>query len=104
VSGRLLWRRERADAARLARDAPTEAARGEELLAGVRRMFDVEAEYPGAQGLLHPLLSGLALNFGGDPADDERVMAVLCAAEARLFDAGRLDSPFVYLVARRRAG
>ena len=102
ATGRLLWHRDRVDAARLARDAPAEAARGEELVAGVRRMFDVEAEYPGAEGLLHPLLAGLAPNFGADPSDDERVMTVLCAAEARLFEAGRLDSPFVYLVARRR--
>lgn len=103
ATGRLLWRRERTDAARLARDAPSEAARGEDLLAGVRRMFDVEVEYPGGQGLLHPLLAGLALHFGEDPASDERLLEVLCAAETRLFTAGRLDSPFVYLVGRRRS-
>jgi hypothetical protein len=67
-------------------------------------MFDVEAEYPGGQGLLHPLLSGLARNFGGDPAADERLLEVLCAAETRLFAAGRLDSPFVFVVGRRRSG
>ena len=69
--------------ARLAREAPAEAARGEELLAGVRRMFDVEAEYPGGQGLLHPLLSGLARNFGGDPAADERLRAIASESPER---------------------
>jgi SAM-dependent methyltransferase len=103
ASGRLLWRRDRMDADRLARETPAEAARGVELLAGVRRMFDVEAEYPGGQGLLHPLLSGLARNFGVDPAGDERVLEVLCAAEARLFASGRLDSPFAFVVGRRRS-
>jgi SAM-dependent methyltransferase len=102
VTGALLWRRERADAARLARDVPAEAARGDELLAGVRRMFEVEAEYPGGEGLLHPLLGGLASNFGADAAGDERVLEIVCAAEAHLFAAGRIDSPFVHLVARRR--
>ena len=101
ASGRLLWRRERPDPARLARDFPAEAARGEELLAGVRRMFEVEAEYPGGEGLLHPLLSGLSSNFGADSADDERLLEALCAAEAHLFAAGRLESPFVYFVGRR---
>jgi len=104
ATGGLLWRRERLDPGRLAREVPAEAARGEELLAGVRRMFEVEAEYPGGEGLLHPLLGGLASNFGADPSGDERVLEAVCAAEAHLFAAGRLDSPFVHLVARRRAG
>lgn len=103
LTGRLLWRRERPDPARLARETPAEAARGEELLAGVRRMFDVEVEYPLGEGLLHPLLAGLERNFGADPSGDERVLEALCAAEAHLFAAGRLDSPFVFLVARRRS-
>jgi hypothetical protein len=93
ATGRLLWHRDRVDAARLARDAPAEAARGEELVAGVRRMFDVEAEYPGAEGLLHPLLAGLAPNFGADPSGDERVMTVLCAAEARPLRGGPARQP-----------
>jgi SAM-dependent methyltransferase len=104
ITGRLLWRRERPDAARLAREAPAEAARGEELLAGVRRMFEVEAEYPLGEGLLHPLLAGLEGNFGADPSGDERVLHAVCAAEAHLLASGRLDSPFVVAVARRRSG
>jgi hypothetical protein len=103
ATGALLWRRERPDPERLERDAPAEAARGEELLAGVRRMFDVEAEYPGGEGLIHPLLAGLAQNFGADAAGDERVLETVCAGEAQLFAAGRLDSPFMHLVAKRRA-
>ena len=102
-TGRLLWRRERPDAARLARESPAEAARGEDLLAGVRRMFDVEAEYPGGEGLLHPLLAGLERNFGAEAAGDERLLEILCAAEAHLSAAGRLDSPFAFVVARRRS-
>jgi SAM-dependent methyltransferase len=103
-TGRLLWRRERPDPARLERESPAEAARGGELLAGVRRMFDVEAEYPVGEGLLHPLLAGLERNFGADAAGDERLLAILCAAEAHLHATGRLDSPFAVVVARRRSG
>jgi len=103
ASGQLLWKRERPDAARLERGFPAEAARGEELLAGVRRMFEVEAEYPGGEGLLHPLLSGLSTNFGADPAGEDRLLEALCGAEEHLFAAGRLESPFVYFVGRRGA-
>ncbi len=101
-TGRAAWRRERPDAAALARAQPHEAARSEELLALTRRRFSEEALYSGGGGLLHPLLSGLECNFGGDRADDERVLEVLCAAEAHLTAQGLVADDFAIFVGRRR--
>ncbi len=102
-SGRVAWRRERPDAAALARARPHEAARSEELPALVRRWFAEEASYSGAGGLLHPLLAGLEHNFGADRAHDERVLDVLCAAEAHLTAAGRVADDFAIFVGRPRS-
>jgi SAM-dependent methyltransferase len=93
-TGRILWRRERVDAARLSRESPAEAARSQELLALARTAFAAEAEYSGAGGLLHPVLSGLAANFRqGDP-EEEQLLRVLCAAEEHLTASGLIEDAF----------
>lgn len=94
----------RPDPAALARALPHEAARSAELLGLARRTLAQEALYSGSGELLHPLLSGLEGRFGKDPADDERVLEVLCAAEARLTRDGRLPDAFAIFVGRRRSG
>jgi SAM-dependent methyltransferase len=100
-TGRAIRWRERPDAGRLAREHPNEAALSTRLLALARRTFAEEAFYPAGGGLLHPLLSGLERNFGADHADDERVLAVLCAAEARLEAEGLAPDDFAIFVGRR---
>jgi protein-L-isoaspartate O-methyltransferase len=94
----------RPDAEECVRARPHEAAHSAELLALARRTFAEEALYSGGGGLLHPLLSGLERNFGTDPADDERVLAVLCAAEAHLAARRLVSDAFAIFVGRRRAG
>ena len=94
----------RSDAEESLRACPHEAAHSAELLDLARRTFAEEAMYSGGGGLLHPLLSGLERNFGKDPADDERVLAVLCAAEAHLSARGLVCDAFAIFVGRRRAG
>jgi SAM-dependent methyltransferase len=102
-TGHPAWRRDPIDAAALARDSPFEAARSEDLLPLARRCFVAEAEYSGAGGLLHPLLSGLERRFGRSPAEEERLLEVLCGAEERLEAEGRIPNDFVIFVGRRRA-
>ena len=102
-TGHPVWRRERIDAAALARDNPFEAARSEDLLPLARKCFVAEAEYSGAGGLLHPLLSGHAHRFGKQREEDERLLEVLCAAEARLESEGRIPNDFAIFVGRRRS-
>lgn len=101
-TGRTLWRRERIDPARLERERPAEAARSEDILPLARRAFVPEAEYPGGGGLLHPVLSGLAQNFGDEGAEEDRLLEVLCAAEAHLSASGLLDDAFRIFVGRKR--
>lgn len=100
-TGRLLWRRERVDAERLARDNPAEAAASGAILPLARRLFAAEAELSGAEGLLHPLLSGLARNFR---PDDERLLEVLCTAEEHATSLGLLAPLFTVFVGRRHGG
>ncbi len=101
-TGQPVWRREPVDAARLARERPFEAACSEDLLPLARQSFVPEAEYSGGGGLLHPLLSGSERNFGRAPAEEERLLDVLCAAEARLEAEGRVPNDFAVFVGRRR--
>jgi SAM-dependent methyltransferase len=101
-TGRILWRRERLDAARLARESPAEAAQSEALLPLARRHFVSEAEYSGAGGLLHPVLSGLAENFREGSPEEERLLAILCAAEEHLTATGLVADAFRIFVGRRR--
>jgi SAM-dependent methyltransferase len=103
-TGRLLWRREPIDAARLARESPSEAAESERLVPAARLAFLTEAALSGGGGLLHPLLSGLAANHRGDATEDERLIEVLCAAEAHLAATGVLPPAFTVFVGRRRHG
>ena len=102
-TGEPVWRREPIDAAALERDSPFEAARSEDLLTLARKSFVAEAEYSAGGGLLHPLLSGLAPNFGRAPAEEERLLDVLCAAESRLEGEALLPNDFAVFVGRRRA-
>jgi SAM-dependent methyltransferase len=102
-TGHPVWRREPIDADALARDSPFEAARSEQLLPLARKAFVAEAEYSGAGGLLHPLLTGLAAGFGRSHAEDERLLEVLCGAEARLESEGRIPNDFAVFVGRRRS-
>ena len=102
-TGHPVWRRDPIDAAALARDSPFEAARSEDLLPLARKCFVAEAEYSGAGGLLRPLLAELAHRFGKAPAEEERLLDVLCGAEARLESEGRIPNDFAVFVGRRRA-
>jgi len=104
LTGRIPARRELPDAAGLARALPREAARSEELLHLARTTFAEEALMPAGGGLIHPLLSGLESNFGGDPAGEERILAVLGEAEARFSAQGLLPDAFALFVGRRRSG
>ena len=97
----LLWRRERMDPARLARENPREAAASETILPLARRMFLAETELSGGGGLLHPLLSGLARNFRPGSREDERLLGLLCEAEAAAVSAGALAPLFTVFVGRR---
>ncbi len=101
-TGRTLWRRERIDADRLARERPAEAARSEDLLPLARRVFAAEAELSGGGGLLHPLLGGLAIDFREAASDEERLLQVLCAAEEHLASTGLAAPAFSIFVGRRR--
>ncbi len=102
ATGRTLWRRERIDPARLERERPAEAARSEAILPMARRAFVPEAEYSGGGGLLHPVLSGLVENFREGGTEEERLLGVLCAAEAHLSASGQIDDAFRIFVGRKR--
>jgi SAM-dependent methyltransferase len=99
-SGRVEWSRERVDAARLSRDLPAEAARSVEILPLARRAFAGRAELSGGGGLLHPLLGGRAILFRA--GEDERLLEVLCTAEAELAATGVLPSIFTVFIGERR--
>jgi SAM-dependent methyltransferase len=101
-TGRIHWSRERLDAAQLARARPFEAARSQDILPLARRVFAAQGEYPGGGGLIHPLLSGFSRNFGQAPAEEERLLQVLCDAETHLAGKGLLPSDFAVFVGRRR--
>lgn len=103
-TGATLWRRERLDAARLARESPLEAAESDRLVPAARRAFAAEAELSGGGGLLHPLLSGLSRNYRDGSSEDERLMEVLCAAEEHLVSLRQLEPVFTVFVGRRRDG
>lgn len=98
------WSSALPDPAELSRTHPHEAAHSEALIAFADRVLRREALHPGGGGLLHPLLSGRASRFGEDPAGDERVLSVLCAAEEELAADGRLPHAFAIFVGRRREG
>jgi SAM-dependent methyltransferase len=102
-TGRILWRPERIDAARLGRESPHEAAASETLLPLARRLFGVDAELSGGGGLLHPLLSRLARNFRPGSAEDERLIEVLCTAEERAASLRTVSPLFTIFVGRRPA-
>jgi SAM-dependent methyltransferase len=99
-SGRVEWSREHVDAARLSRELPAEAARSVEILPLARRAFARRAELSGGGGLLHPLLGGRAIRFRA--GEDERLLEVLCTAEAELAATGVLPSIFTVFVGERR--
>jgi SAM-dependent methyltransferase len=102
-TGRLLWRHEPVDAARLAREHPSEAAVSVTLLPLARRLFAADAELSGGGGLLHPLLSGFARNFRQGSMEDERLLEVLCAEEERATSLGILAPLFTAFIGRRHA-
>jgi len=86
----------------LARSRPHEAAQSSTLLEVARRTLAPEAVLPAGGGLLHPLLRGREECFGRDRDGDERVLSVLCAAEAQLAENGALPDAFAVFVGRRR--
>ena len=86
----------------LARSRPHEAAHSSALLDMAWRALVAEAVLPAGGGLLHPLLRGREECFGRDPDGDERVLSVLCAAEAQLAERGVLPDAFAVFVGRRR--
>jgi len=86
----------------LERSRPHEAAHSSGLLESARNVLAAEAVLPGGGGLLHPLLHGREECFGLDPDGDERVLSVLCAAEAQLAESGALPDAFAIFVGRRR--
>jgi len=100
ASGTLAWSRPPVDAARLARENPAETARSEEILPLARKTFAVRAELSGGGGLLHPLLNGLSMGFRA--GEDEKLLAVLCAAEAHLAESGLVPPIFTVFVGERR--
>ena len=101
-SGQPLWRRERVDAAQArAREPCTRPRRAHRLLPLSRRLFGVDAELSGGGGLLHPLLSGFARNFRAGAPEDERLLDVLCSAEAHATSLGALSPLFSVFVGRR---
>ena len=102
LTGKLLWKRERADVDQLVWDDPTEAVRSEDVMPLARRFFRPEKEYLYGGGLLNPLLFGIVTNFrAGDPWDD-MLISRFCAAEERLTDAGKLEPDFRIFVGARR--
>ena len=86
----------------LVRSRPHEAARSSALLQIARGALATEAVLPAGGGLLHPLLRGREECFGHDPDGDERVLSVLCTAEAALAESGALPDAFAIFVGRRR--
>ena len=102
LTGKLLWKRERADVDQLVWDDPTEAVRSEDVMPLARRFFRPEKEYLYGGGLLNPLLFGIVTNFrAGDPWDD-MLISRFCAAKERLTDAGKLEPDFRIFVGARR--
>ena len=100
-TGRSLWNRSHVDAERLARESPDEAATSDMLVPLARKLFRSETELSGGEGLLHPLLSGLARNFRPASREDERLLSVLCAAEENATALGILRPLFTIFVGRR---
>ena len=102
MTGETLWRRERLNPEKVAREDPTEAVRSEEVLPLARRVFQTEAEYSGGGGLLNPLLFGVISNFRqGNPGDD-RLLQTLCGAEDRLSRSGQLEPDFMIFAGSRK--
>ena len=100
-TGRTLWNPPAIDPERLARDNPREAAASDTLLPLARKLFRAEAELSGGGGLLHPVLSGLARFFRPGSSEDERLLAVLCAAEEHATAGGILRPLFTVYIGRR---
>jgi SAM-dependent methyltransferase len=86
----------------LARSRPHEAAQSSTLLETARDALAAETMLPAGGGLLHPLLRGREERFGRDTEGDERVLSVLCAAEAELAQSGALPDAFAVFVGRRK--
>jgi len=77
-------------------------ADGIELLPAVLGATD-ELKIVTGGGLLHPLLSGFARNFRAGAPEDERLLDVLCSAEAHATSLGALSPLFTVFVGRRPA-
>ena len=102
VSNTCLWKRTRIDARKLIEDDPTEAVRSEDVLPLARQAFSPVAEIPYGGGLLNPLLCGVIAGFEPGHPEHDRVLEILCAAEARLTETGLLEPDFHIFVGRRR--
>lgn len=81
------------------RDSPFEAVRSEEILDMVEERFEIviKKNYGGA--ILHPLLDGIAGNFG-ESDEDVSLLGRLAGLERELERAGVIGSDFTVVVAR----
>jgi SAM-dependent methyltransferase len=104
VSNSCLWKRTRVDERKLTEEDPTEAVRSEDVLPLAREAFEVVAEIPYGGGLLNPLLFGVIAGFEPGRAEHDRVLEILCAAEARLTESGQLAPDFHIFVGKRKHG
>ena len=80
---------------------PTEAVRSSQVLPLLPGWFDVLEQRGYCGALLHLVLAEIAWNFAGD-AEAERYLALLIAAEERLYRQHRLEDYFAVAIARPR--
>jgi SAM-dependent methyltransferase len=81
---------------------PSESIRSAELMPLLRQQFEL-AEVRGYGGcILHKLLEDKIANYAEQHAADTELLALLCAAEQALIQAGALQDDFVLAAARNR--
>jgi SAM-dependent methyltransferase len=81
---------------------PTEAVRSSDLVPMIEQRFDVrERKDLGGTILMH-LLYEMVQDFRWENARDRSIIDLLCTFEGALVDAGKIDSDFVILAARKR--
>ena len=100
----LAMRGHRTDPGELARRDPSEAVRSDAILPARRAepRLEVLEEIPYGGSLLSPLLYELVGNFEEGNAEDDAVLASLCAREKELIASSELPSDYVVVAARKR--